>query len=331
MRVLDALALRPVDRPPVWFMRQAGRYLPEYRDLRSRHSFQEAVHTPEIAAEITLQPIRRFGLDAAIVFSDIMTPLEAMGVTVEFTPGPELSRHGLADVMALADIDLGAVDFVFETLRRVRAELPRDVALIGFSGAPFTLLAYLMEGGGSKDFMRVRGALASDPVLAADVLMKLAESMHSYLAAQIEAGADVVQVFDSWAGLVSRDTYADVVAPAARRVVDGLEAPAIYFAPGSAHLLDLFPAVGAAGYGVDWRQPIGAAWDRIGRDRAIQGNLDPAVLLTDPSSVESAVGAVLRDAGGSPGHIFNLGHGIHRSTPVDNVAAMVQAVKETVL
>lgn len=327
MRMLDALALRPLDRPPVWFMRQAGRYLPEYRDLRSRHGFQEAVRTPEIATEITLQPIRRFGLDGAVMFSDIMTPLEAMGVTVEFAPGPKLSPRTLADVMTLAELDLGRVDFVFETLRRIRRELPSDVALIGFAGAPFTLLAYLMEGGGSKDFMAVRGALAKDPALASDVLMSLAESMRSYLAAQIDAGADVVQLFDSWAGLASRDTYADLIIPAARRSIEDLDAPTIYFSPGTAHVLDLLPAVGATGYGVDWRQPIGSAWDRIGRGHAIQGNLDPAALLADPATVEAAVGTILRDIGGTPGHIFNLGHGIHRSTPVENVAAMVEAVK----
>jgi uroporphyrinogen decarboxylase len=326
MRMLDALARRPVDRPPVWLMRQAGRYLPEYREFRSRHGFQESVRTPELATEITLQPIRRFGLDAAVMFSDIMTPLEGMGVAVDFAPGPQLAAHTLTDVLALAEIDLGTVEFVFETVRRIRKEAPRDVAVIGFCGAPFTLLAYLMEGGGSKEFMGVRAGLAGDPGLAADALGMLAASMRTYLAAQIAAGADVVQIFDSWAGLTSRTTFVDLVAPAAHRTIAGLDAPTVYFAPGSDHLLDLFPSVGATAYGVDWRRPIGEAWDRIGRHHPIQGNLDPSVLLTDPETVRAAVRAILDDVAGAPGHIVNLGHGVHRSTPVENVAAMVEAV-----
>jgi uroporphyrinogen decarboxylase len=327
MRMLDALEQRPLDRPPIWFMRQAGRYLPEYRELRARHSFQEAVHTPELATEITLQPIRRFGLDGAVMFSDIMTPLEGMGVTVDFAPGPQLRPHSLAEVLALPDIDLDAVGFVFETLRSIRKEVASDVAVIGFCGAPFTLLAYLLEGGGSKDFMAVRSALTADPALAGEVLDKLATSMHSYLAAQVDAGADVVQVFDSWAGLASINTFAALVGPAARSSLEALRAPTIYFAPAADHLHDLFSEVGATGYGVDWRRPIGETWDRIGRQHPIQGNLDPAMLLTEPSVVASAVKAILRETRGSPGHIFNLGHGIHRSSPVENVAVMVETVR----
>ncbi|MFH1105409.1 MAG: uroporphyrinogen decarboxylase [Actinomycetota bacterium] len=325
--MLDALAMRPLERPPLWFMRQAGRYLPEYREVRNRHSFQEAVHTPALATEITLQPIRRFDLDGAVLFSDIMTPLEAMGVEVEFAPGPTLSPRSLAEVAGLPDLDPGSVDFVFETLRRVRAEVPPEVAVIGFCGAPFTLMAYLMEGSGSKEFVAVRSALAGQPDLAATALGGLARSMRRYLQLQIEAGADVVQIFDSWVGLVDRGTFADLVAPAVRTTVDGLAAPTIYFAPHAAHLLDLLPATGAVGYGVDWRQPIGHAWDRIGRSHPIQGNLDPAVLLTDPATVERAVAAILGEAGGAPGHIFNLGHGILPSSPIENVAAMVAAVR----
>jgi len=328
MRMLDALAVMSLKRPPVWFMRQAGRYLPEYRDLRGRYSFHEATHSPAIAAEITLQPIRRFGLDAAVVFSDIMTPLEAMGIEIEFTPGPTLAPLTLEDVLRLPELAVDAVGFAIDTLQRVRADLPDDVALIGFCGAPFTLMAYLMEGGGSKDFMAVRSAFAAAPELAAEALTGLARSMGRYLEAQITAGADIVQVFDSWAGLVSRDTFADLVGPAAQATLDGLVAPTIYFAPDAAHLLDHFPIVGATGYGVDWRQPLCSAWDRIGRDHPIQGNLDPAVLLTDPTRVTQATAELLESVGGAPGHIFNLGHGIHQSTPIENVAAMVAAVKE---
>jgi uroporphyrinogen decarboxylase len=327
VRMLDALAMRPLERPPLWFMRQAGRYLPEYREVRNRHSFQEAVHTPALATEITLQPVRRFDLDGAVLFSDIMTPLEAMGVEVEFAPGPTLSPRSLAEVVGLPDLDPGSVDFVFETLRRVRTEVTPEVAVIGFCGAPFTLMAYLMEGGGSRDFVAVRGALARQPDLAATALGGMARSMRRYLEFQIEAGADVVQVFDSWAGLLARDTFVELVAPAVRATIEGLAAPTIYFAPHASHLLDLLPATGAIGYGVDWRQPIGYAWDRVGRSHPIQGNLDPAVLLTDPATVQRAVGAILAGAGGAPGYIFNLGHGILPSSPIANVAAMVAAVR----
>jgi uroporphyrinogen decarboxylase len=327
MRLLDALALLPTDRPPVWFMRQAGRYLPEYRELRTRFEFREAVATPEVAAEITLQPVRRFALDAAIVFADIMTPLEAMGVAIEFDPGPKLEPMPLAAVASLPDIDLDRVPPVTETLRLVRDALPSDVGLIGFAGAPFTLLAYLLEGGGSKDFMAVRRALLADPVAAAAALDRLADAMRHYLGAQIAAGADAVQLFDSWAGLTGRETFANLVAPSAGKVLAELGAPSIYFAPHGPHLLELFTEVGAVGYGVDWRLPLDEAWDRIGRSHPIQGNLDPALLQTDPDAVRRGVAAVLDAAAGAPGHIFNLGHGIHRTTPVENVAAMVSAVK----
>ncbi|MFH2072068.1 MAG: uroporphyrinogen decarboxylase family protein, partial [Actinomycetota bacterium] len=229
MRMLDALAGRPLDRPPVWIMRQAGRYLPEYRELRARHGFQEAVHSPALATEITLQPIRRFGLDGAVMFSDIMTPLEGMGVEVEFAPGPKLRPHASAEVLALGEIDLGALGFVLETLRRIRAEAPPEVAVIGFCGAPFTLLAYLMEGGGGKDFMAARRAMAGDRQLAVELLDTLAGAMHAYLAAQIEGGADVVHVFDYWAGLASRENFAVLIAPAASRTLAGLGAHAISF------------------------------------------------------------------------------------------------------
>ena len=328
MRMLDALARKSLDRPPVWFMRQAGRYLPEYRELRRLHSFAEATHTPEIAAEITLQPVRRFGLDAAIVFSDIMTPLEAMGVPVEFTPGPSLSPLSLEDVSRLPELDLDRVRFVMETLALARAELPDDVALIGFCGAPFTLMAYLLEGGGSKDFMAVRSAAARNPKLAAEALHGLARSMQRYLEAQIAAGADVVQVFDSWAGLVSERTFLDTVGPAAAATLEGLTAPTIFFAPDASHLLDHFPTVRATGYGVDWRLPLPVAWDRIGRSHPGQGSLDPAVLLTDPETVQREVTALLDTVRGAAGHIFNLGHGIHRASPIENVSAMVAAAKE---
>jgi uroporphyrinogen decarboxylase len=265
-------------------------------------------------------------MDGAVIFADIMTPLEAMGVDMTFDPGPKLEPHTLRQVIELPALDPGRVEFIAETIRRVRAKVDEDVAVIGFAGAPTTLLAYLVEGGGSKDFMRLRTAVRADPGAARDALDSLGRSMHAYLALQIEAGADVVQLFDTWAGLFDRSTYSDLCVPAARASLTGQAGPAIYFAPGAGHTLDLQAAIGADGYGVDWRVPLDEAWDRLG-EVAIQGNLDPAVLRTDPETIMSVTSEVLAAAGGRPGHIMNLGHGIDRHTPVENVAAFVGAVR----
>jgi uroporphyrinogen decarboxylase len=324
MRLLAALERRELDRPPIWFMRQAGRYLPEYRELRAEHSFEEAMSTPEIAAEITLQPLRRFSLDAAIVFSDIMTPLIGMGVGIEFKPGPKLSPMTVEQVAGLGPLDPEAVGFVAATIARVRSTVDREVAVIGFAGGPVTLLAYLLEGGGSKHFPRFREGLHHPQV--SEALSVLASSMHRYLESQIDGGADVVQLFDSWAGLLSRDTFRRLALPAAHDTLAGLAVPTMYFVPGGPHLLETLPAVGATGYGVDWRLPLDEAWQRLGEEHVIQGNLDPGVLLSSPETVRTAVGNVLAAAGGRPGHVFNLGHGILPGTPVANVEAMVDAV-----
>lgn len=324
--LVEALRRRRVDRPPVWIMRQAGRYLPEYRELRRGRSFQECVSDPSIAAEITVQPIRRFAMDGAVIFADIMTPLEAMGVEMTFDPGPRLRAHDLREITELPTLDLDRVGFVAETIRRVRAEVPDETAIIGFAGAPVTLLAYLLEGGGSKEFMRMRGALRREPALASEVLRRLGESMQAYLRMQVEAGADAVQLFDSWAGVLDRPTYERLAMPAARVALDALGVPRIYFAPGAGHTLTLQPGVGADGYGVDWRIPIDEAWDRLG-DVAIQGNLDPAALLTDPPTIRAEVADLLARVAGRPGHIVNLGHGIDRSTPPEHVTAFVEAVR----
>lgn len=327
MRLLEALARRPLQRPPIWLMRQAGRYLPEYRELRSRYSFEEAVRTPEVAAEITLQPIRRFGMDAAVIFADIMTPLEGMGVQVRFDPGPKLAAHTAAQVAGLPELRLPAVDFVAGTIARVREALPPEVAVIGFAGAPVTLLAYLLEGGGSRDFLSLRSTVWTDPDTTAAALQTLAEAMSSYLRMQVEAGADVVQLFDTWAGLLPRSLVERLAVPAARTALDGLGVPTIYFAPGASHALDLLTGVGATGYGVDWRVPLDEAWRRIGTGVALQGNLDPSVLLTDAATVRRAAQEVLERAGGRPGHIFNLGHGVDKDTPPEHVQVLVETVK----
>jgi uroporphyrinogen decarboxylase len=322
--MIKALSGQSLDRPPIWFMRQAGRYLPEYRELRSRHSFEEAMSTPSLAAEITLQPLRRFPLDAAIVFSDITTPLVAMGVEVEFAPGPRLHSHDVNEVANLGEFDPSRVDFVAETISLVRASLDPEVTLIGFAGGPATVLAYLMEGGGSQYFGNFRAALYGSG--AERALETLVRSTRAYLQAQIEAGAQVVQLFDTWAGLVSRDQFRRWVLPAARDAISGLGVPTIYFAPGANHLLDLFHLVGATAYGVDWRIPLRVAWGRVGERFPLQGNLDPALLLADPDQVRAGTIALLKDVDGRPGHVFGLGHGILPTTPLAGVEAMVHAV-----
>lgn len=328
MRLLDAIDRKPLDRPPIWFMRQAGRYLPEYQALRSEYSFSEAVHNPAVATEITLQPVRRFGLDAAIVFADIMTPLEALGIPIEFTPGPTLDPLPLEAIVELPDLDPESVSGVAETVAAVREALDPNVAVIGFAGAPFTLLVYLLEGGGSKTFAVARAELRRRPDLAEQALGRLAAAMQTYLGVQIGAGANVVQLFDSWVGLLPVDQFVTLAGPAADRSLASLPAPAIYFAPHGPHLLRYLETVQADVYGVDWRLPLDEAWLQIGVDTPIQGNLDPAVLLTDPETVRAATREVLGRAGDWPGHIFNLGHGILPTTSVENVEAMVAAVKE---
>lgn len=307
-------------------MRQAGRYLPEYRELRSGKTFQECVSDPAIAAEVSLQPIRRFDMDGAVIFADIMTPLEAMGVDVEFDPGPKLRPHELAEIAALKIFDPERVGFVAETIKRVRASVPDTTAVIGFAGAPLTLLAYLVEGGGSKEFMMLRAALRRDPAGASAALDVLGRAMNSYLRMQVDAGADVIQLFDSWAGVLDRERFQELAVPGARTALDGLEVPRIYFAPGAGHTLDLQPTIAADAYSVDWRLPIDEAWDRLG-DVAIQGNIDPAVLLTDPDTIRRAVTDLLARVGGRAGHVVNLGHGIDRQTPPEHVAALVRAVR----
>lgn len=324
--VIEAMTGKPVGSTPVWMMRQAGRHLPEYRQVREKVSFVDAVSTPKIAAELTLQPIARYDMDAAIIFADIMTPLQAMGVSIDFDPGPSLRPHTLSEVASLGELVSERVDHVAETVSLVADAVPEDTAVIGFAGAPFTLLCYLLEGGGSKDFMRARAGLRSDPVLATEALDMLARAMNQYLGLQVHAGADAVQLFDSWVGVCDREIYAQRVAPAAATALRDLDVPTVYFAPGASHTLDLQTRVGAACHGVDWRIPIDTARDLVGR-RPVQGNLDPAVLLTTPDTIVSAVTNILDRVGENAGHVFNLGHGVHPDTPTDNVKAMVEAVR----
>lgn len=339
-RYLAAVAGRALDRPPVWLMRQAGRYLPEYRALRSNIGFAEAISNPDVAAELTLQPLQRFPLDAAIIFADIMTPLAAMGVSVTFDPGPNLARP-IRKPADLGTFDLEHVRPTLDALKLVRCELPASTAVIGFCGAPFTLAAYLAEGHGSKDFPTVRAMLADPKSDITALLATLADAMGDYLCAQLDAGADAVQVFDSWVGLVSRQTYKSLIVPQLERLVARMDGrgPLIYFAPSATHLLELIGALPVDVVGVDWRLPITEAWQRLCRRndirvrhpssrRCIQGNLDPATLLAGPGPTAAATYALLDLVAGTPGHVVNVGHGLMPQTPLDSVSALVETVVE---
>lgn len=341
-RFLRACRGESVDATPVWFMRQAGRYMPEYRRLRRRRSILELCESPELAAEITLQPVRRLGVDAAILFADILLPVRPMGVHLRFRrgEGPALSPpvRTPADVARLREFDAREdLAFVLEAIRILRRELPRfrrpgesPVPLIGFAGAPFTLAAYMIEGGAGDPYLKTKTFMHAFPGAWSTLMGKLARVTAAYLGAQVAAGAQAVQLFDSWAGALSRDDYVRFVQPYSRRVLAALrvaDVPVIHFGTGTAGFLEEFGRAGGSVLGVDWRVPLDAAWRRVGYDRAIQGNLDPALMACLPAaSLKPAVAAVLREAGGRRGHIFNLGHGILPSTPVDMVRRVVDWV-----
>jgi uroporphyrinogen decarboxylase len=339
-----------VERTPVWIMRQAGRYLPEYRALRDRVDFLTSCRTPEIACELTLQPVTRLGVDAAILFSDILIPLPGMGVPVAFTPGPHLD----APVRTAADLArLRAPDpeestgFVLEAIRLLRRALPPDVPLIGFAGAPFTLATYLVEGGATKSFSRIKGLLFGNPGLAAALLSICADTTAAYAGAQVRAGAQALMLFDTWAGILSPQDFAARAAPYVRRVFDAVAAaatglaapvPRLYYAGNAAGFLDQCRHLKADVIGIDWRLDLADARRCLGPGLALQGNLDPAVLLGPTSLIRDRAHAVLAagrarptdtvGAGPDGGHIFNLGHGILPETPPDHARALVDAVRE---
>jgi uroporphyrinogen decarboxylase len=330
-RLLRALRREPVDRTPVWFMRQAGRYLPEYRALRGDRDILEACREPELAVEITLQPLRRMALDAAIVFSDIMVPLAAIGVGVRIEPGagPRVDEpiRSSGDLERLRPLEPEADEpYLLETIRLLRKEL--DVPLIGFAGAPFTLASYLIEGGPSRDHVRTKALMHADPAVWAELMERLAAIVHAHLRAQVEAGAQVVQVFDSWVGALDAEDYERSVSPFLAPIFEGLGVPAIHFGVGAAHLLPLMAATGGDAIGVDWRVPIDEAWQRIGPGRAIQGNLDPAACTSTWEALERKALEVLARAGMRDGHVFNLGHGVLPDTPVEHLQRLVDLVHE---
>ncbi|MGD2079711.1 MAG: uroporphyrinogen decarboxylase [Nitrospirota bacterium] len=322
---------------PVWLMRQAGRYMKEYQEVRRKHDFWTMCKTPELAAEVTLQPVDILGVDAAILFSDILTVLEPMGQNVEFVEGrgpvvegPVRDRQR-AEALRVADGDRD-LGYVMEAVRLLRRKLEGRVPLIGFSGAPFTLATYMVEGGSSKNFMHTKTMMYRDPALFCYLLDKITDTVISYLKAQIRAGAQAVQIFDSWAGALAPDDFRDFELPRIKRIVRTLkeadEAPVIYFANGAAGLLDELNETGADVIGVDWRVDIGRAAGALGKDHALQGNLDPLALFLPEDGLREKTGAILEKAAPAKGHIFNLGHGIIPQTPVESAKALVRAVHE---
>jgi uroporphyrinogen decarboxylase len=336
-RFLRACRREPVDATPIWLMRQAGRYMSEYRTLRERYSILELIKTPDLATVVTLQPIKAFNLDAAIIFADILTLLESIGLKLEFVKGDGPVIHNpirtAAEVEALAlrpvEETLG---FTLQAIKQVKSELAGKVPLIGFSGAPFTLASYAIEGGGSRNYIMAKSLMYERTQVWHSLMEKLAAAVGDYLRAQAAAGAQVLQLFDSWVGALSPADYQEYVLPYSSRAIEIATSehnvPLIHFGTGTAGLLPLLKAAGGDVIGVDWRTDLAAAWNQLGVDVAVQGNLDPVILFAPVPQIKKQAARILDGVKGKPGHIFNLGHGILQHTPVEHVAALVDFVHE---
>jgi uroporphyrinogen decarboxylase len=332
-RFLRACRREPVDATPVWFMRQAGRSFAAYRKLRERHGILELAKSPDLCAEVTLMPVRELGVDAAVLFADIMLPLEPMGVGLRIEPevGPIIDRpiRSAADVAALRPFDPGEVSFTLDAIRLVRRELDGKAGVIGFSGAPFTLACYLIEGRPSRDYAVAKAFMYREPEAWHDLMERLSAMVAVYLRAQIDAGGEVVQLFDSWVGGLGPADYAAFVQPHVRRIFAALDGvPTIHFGTGTAALLELMAEAGGDMIGIDHRVSLADAWRRIGPDRGIQGNLDAARVLAGWDATEAGARAVLAEAAGRPGHVFNLGHGVLPETDTGILRRLVDFVHE---
>ncbi len=332
--LVRACRREPVERTPVWFMRQAGRSLPEYRALRERRSFFEVAHTPELCAEVTLQPVRRHGVDAAVMFADVMTPVLGMGLEVELVEGvgPVVGRpvRTAREVERLRVPDPEeAFAPVLEAVRLVRRELEPERAVLGFCGGPFTVAGYLVEGRPSRDFVTVKALMYNEPVVWHGLMERLAEAFAAYAAAKVAAGADAIQLFDSWVGALSVSDYEEFVAPHSARILAAVDAPTIHFGTGTTHLLAAMGEAGGDVIGLDWRVPLDRGWAVLEGERGVQGNLDPALLLGPWERVEAGALDVLRRAAGRAGHVFNLGHGVLPETDPDVLGRLVELVHET--
>ena len=331
---MKACRLEETDYTPIWLMRQAGRYMREYREIRSKISFLELCKTPELAAEVTLSAVDRLGVDAAIIFADILLIVEPLGVGLEFSKGegPRIKRpvrSGKA-VDRINDFDPESLQYVYDALKITRRALDPKKALIGFAGAPFTVASYMIEGGGSRTYENTKGLMYKDPGAWHTMMEKLSTATASYLNNQIKAGADAVQLFDSWVGCLSRDDYKEFVLPHMKKIISKIhkDTPVIHFGTGTGALLDLIKESGSQVIGLDWRVDLAKAWRQIGYDRAVQGNLDPVLLFSTPSEIRRRTKKIMDKAKGRPGFIFNLGHGILPKTPVDNVLALIDFVHE---
>jgi uroporphyrinogen decarboxylase len=329
--LVRACRREPVEHTPVWFMRQAGRSLPEYRELRKQHGLFDIVARPELCAEVTLQPVRRHDVDAAVMFTDIMFPVLGMGIDVELVEnvGPVIERpvRTAADVERLRIPDPEeSVPTILEAVRLVRDELRDDQAVIGFCGGPFTVAGYVIEGRPSREFATVKELMYREPATWHTLMEKLVETSARYVAAKARAGADVIQVFDSWVGALSPSDYEEFVAPYSAQILSAVDVPTIHFGTGTATLLQQMVAAGGDVIGLDWRIPLDRGWEEVGHDRGVQGNLDPAVLLAPWERIEAETSDILERAGGRPGHVFNLGHGV----PPDTDPAVLRRLTEFV-
>ncbi len=333
-RFMDACAMRQPDATPIWFMRQAGRCLAEYRDLRKKYDILTMAKTPDLCAMITMMPVEKFGVDGAVLYADIMLPVEGMGVSLELQPevGPIIHHpiRTMQDIDALRVADAyETVPYVMDALKLVKQQLAGNQALIGFSGSPFTLACYMIEGRPSRDYALAKAMMYGQPAMWHALMDKLTNMIANYLVAQIEAGADVVQLFDSWVGALSPSVYRQYVLPYSKRIFDAVKAtgvPSIHFGTGTASLLETMTEAGGDIISVDWRVDLDDAWKRIGYEHGIQGNLDPTLLLTDWPTIERGMHDVLRRADNRPGHIFNLGHGVLAPTNPDLLRRLVDAV-----
>jgi uroporphyrinogen decarboxylase len=334
-RFVRACLRKPVDRTPVWFLRQAGRYMQEYRDVRKHHSLVEICKKPELAAEVTITAAEKLGVDAAIIFADLLLPLEPMGLDFEFAAGEGPVVHhpvrSAENVRALRTDRADELAYVAQAIEKVAVHFKDRLGVIGFCGAPYTLASYMIEGGGSRNYIQTKQMMYRDPTAWGNLLDKLVAVLTEYCRLQVQAGADVIQIFDSWVGSLSLSDYRDYIFEPSKRLaraVQSMGVPVIYFGVETAGLLAQMAATGADVIGLDWRQPLDEGWRAVGSAHAVQGNLDPITLFAPAEILEARVKEILHAAGGRAGHIFNLGHGIVPGTPVENVQAVVRMVHD---
>lgn len=332
-RFMRAARCEPTDTTPIWIMRQAGRYLPEYRAVRSGLNFLEFCKRPDLSAQVTLDAQRILGVDAAILFADLPTILEPMGFELEYTPGPTIHNpfREASDLNRIREVeDIQSMHFVFETVKLVRRDLPADIPLLGFAGAPFTLASYAIEGGGSKNYVHTKSLMYNHPSVWRELMERMVRSLARYLAEQIEAGCQAVQIFDSWAGALSPADYREYVLPHTKALIDSVpeEVPVINFLTGNPALIPYQKEAGGRIMGMDWRVDLKEGWKTVGYNFAVQGNLDPVSLFAEIPVLEQRAKAVLDAAEGRPGHIFNLGHGVMPEMNPEHVKALVKIVHD---